>query len=334
MVAAAGIEHAGDGGMAGQRVGHARGIGAVAVDAQAQRLQALDQHPGVERAERGAGVADDGLQLLEDELLGAQDRAAQGAALAVDVLGGGVHDDVGAPFERPLQHRRGEGVVEHDLGAGLVRQVAHRLDVDDVEHRVGRRFEQHGLRRLGQRLLPGLQVAAVDELALDAVLGQEIGHDVVARAEELARRDDAIAGLQQRQQREEHRRHAGRGGAAGLGAFERRQPVLEHGDGGIAEARILVVAALALEGGLGLLRARVGVARGQEQRLRRLVEVAAQLSAAHGTRLRPPRRLIGTRLLVRDRSVHCPLLASASRRRATKAPDLEGRGLLRAPPTF
>ena len=154
MVAAAGIEHARDGGMAGQRVGHLRGIGAMAVDAQAQRLHALDQHPGVERAERRAGVADDGLQLLEDELLGAEDRAAQGAALAIDVLGGGVDDDVGAPFERPLQHRRGEGVVEHDLGAGLVRHVAHRPDVDDVEHRVGRRFEQHGLRRPRQRLLP------------------------------------------------------------------------------------------------------------------------------------------------------------------------------------
>ena len=86
-----------------------------------------------------------GCSLSRMNSLAAQDRAAQGAALAVDVLGRGVHDDVGAELERPLQHRRGEGVVEHDLGAGLVREVAHRLDVDDVEHRVGRRFEQHGL---------------------------------------------------------------------------------------------------------------------------------------------------------------------------------------------
>ena len=229
-----------------------------------------------------------GCSLSRMNSLAAQDRAAQGAALAVDVLGGGVHDDVGAEFERPLQHRRGEGVVEHDLGAGLVREVAHRLDVDDVEHRVGGRFEQHGLRRLRQRLLPLREVAAVDELALDAVLGQQLVHDVVARAEQLARRDDAVAGLEQRQQGEEHRRHAGRGGAAGLGAFERGEAVLEHRDGRIAEARILEVRALALEGRLGLLGAVVGVARGQEERLRRLVEVAAHLAAAHRARLRLP----------------------------------------------
>src|SRR3981189_3804968 len=157
----------------------------------------------------------------------------------------------------------------------------------------------------------------------------------MARAEELARRDDAVARCGQRRQGEEPRRPAGRGRAAGRGAFERGQPVLEHGDGGIAEARILLVAALALEGGLGLLRALVGIARRQEQRLRRLIEVAAQLAAAHGARLRPPRRLIGTRLLSWNRSVHCPLLAPAPRKtRNEKAPDLEGRGLLRAPPTF
>src|SRR5260370_34365379 len=71
------------------------------------------------------------------------------------------------------------------------------------------------------------------------------------------------------------------------------------------------MAALALEGGLGLLRALVGIARRQDERLRRLVEVAAQLAAGHGGGLRPPRRLIGTRRLSWDRSVHCPLLASA-----------------------
>ncbi len=133
MVGAAGIEHAADRGMRGQRVGDAAGIGAVALDAQAERLQALDQDPGVERAERRAGVADDRLQLFEDEFLRTS-TAPPGATLTVDVLGGGVDHDVGAELQRPLQDRRGEGVVEDDLGAGPVREVAHRLHVDDVEH--------------------------------------------------------------------------------------------------------------------------------------------------------------------------------------------------------
>ena len=50
------------------------------------------------------------------------------------------------------------------------------------------------------------------------------------------RRHDMIAGLQRRQEHGGHRRHAGGGGAADRGAFQRRHALLEHGDGGIAEA--------------------------------------------------------------------------------------------------
>jgi hypothetical protein len=302
----------------------------VPVDAQAERLEALDQHPGVERAHRRAGVADNGLQSVDDELARAQDRAAQRAALAVDVLGCRVHHDVGAELERPLQHRRGEGVVEHDLGAGLVREIAHRLDVDDVEHRIAGRFEQHGGGRLAERLLPLLEVAAVDELAGDAVFRQQLVDDVVARAEQLARRHDAVAGLEQRQQREEHCRHAGRGGAAGLGALEGGDAVLEHGDRRIAEARILEVRALALEGRLGFLGAVVGVARGEKERFRRLVEIAAHLAAAHRARLRLPVLDVGRGLPALNRSVHVPLLAWTHAAPTKKPPTGKGRGLFRA----
>ncbi len=122
--------------------------------------------------------------------------------------------------------------------------------------------------------------------------------------EELAGRHDTVACLEQRQQREEHRRHAGRGRTAGLGTFERSQPVLEHADGRIAEAGVLVVVALAFEGRLGFLGAGIGVARGQEQRFRRLVEIAAHLAAAHCPGLRPPLRGIGSGLLLGNRTVH------------------------------
>jgi cell division protein FtsB len=117
-----------------------------------------------------------------------------------------------------------------------VREVADRLDVDDVEHRVRRRFEQHGLGRRRQRLLPLLEVAAVDEFALDSVLRQQVVDDVVARAEQLARGNDAVAALEQREQRVEHCRHAGRGRYARLGALERGKAVLEHRNRRIAEA--------------------------------------------------------------------------------------------------
>ena len=214
----------------------------MALDPEAERLEALDQHPGIERAERGAGVARDPLQLGDDEVPGPQHRAAQGAALAVDVLGGRMHHHISAKLQRPLKDRRGEGVVEHHRGAGLVREVANGLHIDDVEHRVATATRTAPPASASTAPSPtALRSPPSTNSPCDAVLGQQVVHDVVARAEELARRDDAVAGLEQRQQREEHRRHAGRGGAAGLGALERGQPVLEHRDGRIAEARILEV---------------------------------------------------------------------------------------------
>ena len=85
-----------------------------------------------------------------------------------------------------------------------------------------------------------------------------------------------VAGLDLAHQRERDRRHAGRGGARGLGAFERGHALLEHRDGRIGEARILVARLLALEARLGLRRAVVDVALGEEQRLRGLAELRAQ----------------------------------------------------------
>ncbi len=178
MVGATRIEHAADPGIRGQRVGDLARVGAMAIDSQAERLEALHEHPGIERADRGAGVAGDRLQLVDDERPAAQHRAAQRAALAVDVLGRRMHDDVGPELERPLQDRRREGVVEHDRGAGLVREVAHCFHIDDVEHRVRGRFEQHRLRRLAERLLPLRKITAIDELAGDAVLRQQLVDDV------------------------------------------------------------------------------------------------------------------------------------------------------------
>ncbi len=46
--------------------------------------------------------------------LGEDERPADDIGMAAEVLGRGVHDDVGAEGERLLQRRGGEGVVDHD----------------------------------------------------------------------------------------------------------------------------------------------------------------------------------------------------------------------------
>ena len=56
------------------------------------RLETLEQRPRVERAQRRTGVPHQRLHRTVDVFLGSEDRAAEHAALAVDVLGARVHD--------------------------------------------------------------------------------------------------------------------------------------------------------------------------------------------------------------------------------------------------
>ena len=100
------------------------------------------------------------------------------------------------------------------------------------------------------------------------------------------RGDDVIAGLELADQRQRDRRHAGRGRARGFRAFERRHAPLEHVDGRIGKARILIAGIFALEARFGLGGAVVDVALGEKQRFRGLAERRAQRAGLDETGFR------------------------------------------------
>ena len=97
------VEHALDRRVADEQVDHGPGVGAVAVHAHGQRLQAPQHEVAVERrGHRARGV------LGEAEPLGQLvvvhgDEAADDVGVAAEVLRGRVHDDVGPQAERLLQ---------------------------------------------------------------------------------------------------------------------------------------------------------------------------------------------------------------------------------------
>ena len=175
---------------------------ALALDADRQRFQALQQHPGVEGAHAGAGVADEGLEVLVAELARAEDRPAEAAPLPVDMLGGGIDDD--NPRRAPAASAKAAWRTHcrsPHLRPGGVRQLRDRLQVDDVELRVGRRLQEDRPGRPGQRPLPGGEVVAVDQFGLDAVARQDMGADMGAGAEERTGADQPVARPQQAEQR-------------------------------------------------------------------------------------------------------------------------------------
>jgi hypothetical protein len=65
------------------------------------------------------------------------DGAQHDVAVAGEVLGDRVHDDVRAQAQRTLPERGGERVVHGDRDPGGVRGVDQGREVGDLEHRVG-----------------------------------------------------------------------------------------------------------------------------------------------------------------------------------------------------
>src|SRR5258708_21711657 len=74
-------------GMRLEESGELGGIARLLRHPEIECLQPLQEQPGIERAERRAGVAQERRQLLGHEIAAAENGAAEAAALAVDMLG-------------------------------------------------------------------------------------------------------------------------------------------------------------------------------------------------------------------------------------------------------
>ena len=197
--------------------------------AQRQGLQALQQHPGIERRQRRAGVAEVVVQVLVDPVLVGQDDAAEAAALAVDVLGRRIDDDVGAEFQRLLlaaawRRRCRRRASRRPHGRSRRRRRCRRLPASDWSGSPGRTPWCSAAPPFASwsRSRPSTSVR------LDAVARQQRLDHVAAGAEQRPRGDDVVAGLDLAQQGGGDGGHAGRGGAGVLGAFQRAHPLLEH----------------------------------------------------------------------------------------------------------
>jgi hypothetical protein len=157
----------------------------------------------------------------------------------------------------------------------LCAMSASAADIRDLADRIGRRLDEEELRILPDRLFPRFQVREIDPRGLDAEFGEDLVEERHHGAEHAARRDEMVALLEQPENRGGHGRHSGGGRHARLRAFHGGQAILEHLHRGVGEARIdvarLFVGELARGFGGGL----VDEAGGEDQRLRVLLEIAA-----------------------------------------------------------
>ena len=285
--------------MPGQELHHRLRVRHVLAHAHAQRLEPLQELEGVERAQHRADVAqrldprlhDPGevaeglveadavvagrrlgqpreLAVVPLEPTAVDDHAADARPVPADELGGAVHDDVGAPLDRPTQVRRGEGVVDHQRQAVLVRDGRQRFEVDHVDLGVGHGLGVHGAGARRDRARERLRVVGIDEDGVDAEPAQgdvELGDG--AAVEGLAGHE-LVAGVHQADDGQELGGLTAAGGERADPALERGHALLEGGGGRVHDARVDVAEALQREQVGRVLRVFEHVARGLVDRHR------------------------------------------------------------------
>lgn len=215
---------------------------------QVQGFDTAVGEPGVEGRGNGANGVLQEAETLEKGLGVESGDTHADIAVAVDVLGDTVDDDIGTVLKRVLDVGREEGVVDDDHDAGAVGDVGDGADVDKRESGVGRSLDPD---ELGLGLDQGLDVDfdAGSEGDLDAVGGGDLCEVAVGATVDVRDRDNMAAsgeGL-------EDDSSGGRARRESQGVFSSLKggnAVFEVGPVGVGGACVLVLADRMANGGL------------------------------------------------------------------------------------
>ena len=129
----------------------------------------------------------------------------------------------------------------------------HLRDIENFQARIadGLGDQQPGL--WPDRGAKAVEIARLDEGGGDAEARQRMGQEINAAAIERSRRNDVIAGAEQRRDGKMHRRHAACGADGADAVFERRQPLFQHRRRRIGNPRVNVAGAFQIEQAGGVI---------------------------------------------------------------------------------
>lgn len=245
MIWQAGVVDVADLWMAVEELGERHRALLMSFHSRAERLDAAEYQPGVERRTAKAQRVDDVADFFGVFLLLGDHTAADDVGVSVQILRRGMDDDIDAQFEGTLQVRGQERVVrDRDRSTGLG-HFADRRDVDDVEQWVAGGFDPDTLGVLRHGLPDVLRVTHANENEIDPHLAEDRVEQAVRSTVDIVTRDDLITGLE-----EVHGggdgRHAGARGATINSTFESGNVLFKCSSGGVAAACV-VEAAMGLE---------------------------------------------------------------------------------------
>ena len=240
--------------------------------AYAQRFQALEHHPGVERSQRHAGSTHHGARTSSTMIFdGPQIAPGHHAALAIEVLGAGMNDEVGTEL-RPAaaMRRRAEAVVDCQQGTHVVcaSSASAAMSHTSVSGLVG--VSANSSLVLGRNAaLPGGHVGLRHKGRLDTELAELAANQRDGRAEHRARADHVVTRLEQAHAHHEDGAHAGRCAYARLRCLQARPGgCSKAGDRGVGCAAVGVAVFGHRQSGVRQFRHRAAQSRWSGKALR------------------------------------------------------------------
>ena len=117
-----------------------------------------------------------------------------------------MHDNVGAMLDRPAEVGRRQRVVDDQRQTRLMRDIGDALDIDDDTAWIGEVLDEDRLTLGRQRLAEIFGVGRVDEMAAPAEFLEREAELGERAAIKVARGDELVARLHQREEGEELRR--------------------------------------------------------------------------------------------------------------------------------
>ena len=162
-------------------------------------------------------------------------------------FGHGMHDHVGAIFDRPQQDWRGDRVVDDQRHAVLMRDPRQSLDVRNISGWIADAFAIDRPRVFIDHLFNVVGMVGLGEPSFDTALRKDVRQQGVGGAVKLGSRNDVVAQLGDVDQRILDGGHSGTYAERIHSAFERGHAFFQNSVGGVPDAGVDVALDVQIE---------------------------------------------------------------------------------------
>src|SRR6266478_1201190 len=182
--------------VAGEKFGDYASTLVVLLHADGESLHAAQNQPAFKRRQDRASGLLQKCQLVRLLRTRADYDSTQSVAVAVEELGGGMHDQVGTQRDGLLKIRRHEGVVHNQVNLSRTADIAYGANVSQCHERVGWRFNEHHAGLLREGSFDVADVGGVDVGKFQPEVRPHLIEQTWRAAVEIMAAHNVIAGLQ------------------------------------------------------------------------------------------------------------------------------------------